>query len=207
MSDIRQSPDAATPKAALRTRLLAARRALPAEVRAAAVERVRAALLEAVAAVARSAAGRLTVAGYVPIGPEPGGPDLPGVLARALPPGGRLLLPVLLPDLALDWALYQPPAAEPTPDWWRAPPGPRLGEAAIGQAALVVTPAVAVDRRGIRLGRGGGSYDRALTRPPAAVPVIVLLYDGELTPRLPAEPHDRPVTAVVTPSHGLTRLP
>jgi 5-formyltetrahydrofolate cyclo-ligase len=208
VSDFRQSPDRATAKTALRTRLLAARRALPPEVRAAAAHRVRAALLAAIPA------GQVTVAGYVPIGPEPGGPDLPEVLARALPPGGRLLLPVLLPDLALDWALYQPALAPPAAagrraDWWRAPPGPRLGPAAIGEAALVVTPAVAVDRRGVRLGRGGGSYDRALPLASPGAQLVALLYDGELLldADLPAEPHDRQVSAAITPSHGLVPLP
>jgi 5-formyltetrahydrofolate cyclo-ligase len=202
VSDFRQSPDRVTAKTALRARLLAARRALPPEVRAAAAHRVRAALLAAIPA------GPVTVAGYVPIGPEPGGPDLPGVLARALPPGGRLLLPVLLPDLALDWAVYQP-AATPEPDWWRAPPGPRLGPAAIGQAALVVAPAVAVDRRGVRLGRGGGSYDRALPLASPSAQLVALLHDGELLldADLPAEPHDRRVSAAITPSRGLVRLP
>lgn len=58
---------------------------------------------------------------------------------------------------------------------------------------------------GRRLGRGGGSYDRALARVPVGTFVCTLLYDGELLDRVPAEPHDRTVTAVVTPG-GLTRL-
>ena len=49
----------------------------------------------------------------------------------------------------------------------REPAGPRLGRAAVAEAQLVVVPALAVDRRGLRLGRGGGSYDRALARVPA----------------------------------------
>jgi 5-formyltetrahydrofolate cyclo-ligase len=203
VSDFRQSPDRVTAKTALRAHLLAARRALPPAVRTAAADRVRAALLAAIPA------GQVTIAGYVPIGPEPGGPDLPELLAGALPPGGRLLLPVLLPDLGLDWALYQPSAVGPRADWWRAPPGPRLGPAAIGQAALVVTPAVAVDRRGVRLGRGGGSYDRALPLADPGAGLVALLHDGELLldADLPAEPHDRHVSAAITPSRGLVRLP
>ena len=71
---------------------------------------------------------------------------------------------------------------------------------------MVVVPAVAVDRAGVRLGRGGGSYDRVLARVPPGVPVIALLYDGELCAALPAGPHDRRVTAVVTPSAGFVPL-
>jgi 5-formyltetrahydrofolate cyclo-ligase len=87
----------------------------------------------------------------------------------------------------------------------REPSGPRLGPAAIVEADLVVVPALAVDRRGVRLGRGGGSYDRALTRAVPDALIVAVLYDGELVEALPAEPHDRRVHAVVTP-HGLIRL-
>jgi 5-formyltetrahydrofolate cyclo-ligase len=187
-------------KAAVRARLLAARRSLPAEVRAAAASRVQE-TLAALLARTRPA----TVAGYLPFGTEPGGADLPAMLAGALPPGGRLLLPVLNEDLTLDWAVYRP--GDPVSDW-RSPPGRRLGLPAIGTAALVVAPALAVDRRGVRLGRGGGSYDRALAFVPAGVQVVALLHDGELLgEQLPVEPHDRHVSAVITPSQGLVTLP
>jgi 5-formyltetrahydrofolate cyclo-ligase len=145
--------------------------------------------------------GRGTVAAYVPMPGEPGGPSLPDALAGT---GVRLLLPVLLPDLDLDWAVYDG-ALVPARFGLREPSGPRLGPAAIGSAALVVVPAVAVDRRGVRLGRGGGSYDRALARVPAGTMIVAALYDGELVDALPADPHDVRVTAVATPS-GLTRL-
>jgi 5-formyltetrahydrofolate cyclo-ligase len=185
-------------KAAARAELLAARRALRAEVRAAAATRVG----EIAVAVLAELAPR-TVAGYVPFGTEPGGADLPAALARALPAGGRLLLPVLREDRTLDWATY---GAGGRIDW-QAPAGTRLGSAAIGQAELVVVPALAVDRHGVRLGRGGGSYDRALALASPNALVVALLYDGELLDALPAEPHDRRVSAAITPSLGLVRLP
>ena len=56
---------------------------------------------------------------------------------------------------------------------------------------------------GVRLGRGGGSYDRALAR--ATGLVVALLHDGELLDRLPREPHDLPVHAVALPG-GVTVL-
>jgi 5-formyltetrahydrofolate cyclo-ligase len=195
-----EQPDAAAAaKAAERARLLAARRALPPEVRAAAATRLQKILVTTLAESAPH-----TVAAYQPFGTEPGGPDLPAALAGALPAGGRLLLPVLRDDRALDWAVHGAGASEGS---WRAPAGHRLGIAAIGQADLVVVPALAVDRRGVRLGRGGGSYDRALALAAPAALVVALLYDGELVDALPAEPHDRHVSAVITPSDGLVWLP
>ena len=69
---------------------------------------------------------------------------------------------------------------------------------------MVLVPALAVDHAGNRLGRGGGSYDRALARVGPLIPVIALLYDGELLDQVPAEPHDTPVRAVVRPEAGIT---
>ncbi|MDP9461630.1 MAG: 5-formyltetrahydrofolate cyclo-ligase, partial [Actinomycetota bacterium] len=87
------------------------------------------------------------------------------------------------------------------------PLGPRLGPTAIGTADVIVVPALAVARDGVRLGRGGGYYDRALrhSRPDAVV--VALVHDDELVDELPAEPHDHRVNAVVTPSGGWRALP
>ncbi len=80
-------------------------------------------------------------------------------------------------------------------------------------ADLVLLPGLAVDRAtGLRLGRGGGSYDRVLARIETGAPagrarrplLATLLYPDELLDGVPAEPHDRPVDAVLTPD-GLTR--
>ena len=75
-----------------------------------------------------------------------------------------------------------------------------LGVDAVTDADVVLVPALAVGADGARLGRGGGSYDRALARVPAGRPRTALLYDGELLPGVPAEPHDQRVSGVVTPS-------
>ena len=64
---------------------------------------------------------------------------------------------------------------------------------------MVLVPGLAVSTDGLRLGAGGGSYDRALGRVPVGTFTCVLLYDGEVGRDVPVEPHDRPVTAAVTP--------
>ncbi|MGN6574126.1 MAG: 5-formyltetrahydrofolate cyclo-ligase [Nocardioides sp.] len=143
-----------------------------------------------------------TVAAYVSIGQEPGTGPLLELLAAA---GKRIVLPVLLPDNDLDWAAYTgPDDLVAAGRGLLEPPGPRLGREAVATADVVLVPALAVDRSGMRLGRGGGSYDRALGRVPVGTFVCALLYDGEVLDEVPREDHDRPVTAVVTPS-GVSR--
>ncbi|MEE6259487.1 5-formyltetrahydrofolate cyclo-ligase [Plantactinospora sonchi] len=190
-------------KVEVRARLLARRRALSPAARQAAAGRLQAAL---VALVRRVRPERVT--GYVPVGNEPGGPGLPEVLAAALGTTGQLLLPVLRPDLDLDWAPYDGPGSLVAAGrgLWEPRTG-RLGPGAVAEADLVLVPALAVDRAGVRLGRGGGSYDRALARVDGPVLTVALLHDGELLDTVPNDPHDRPVRAVITPTGGVRRLP
>ena len=125
--------------------------------------------------------------------------DGAGRVAAYVPPHG-LLLPVLRPDRDLDWVAHDGSLATGgTLRRLREPTGPRLGPAALETAEIVFVPALAVDATGARLGRGGGSYDRALARVRPGMPVVALLYSGEVVPAVPVEPHDRPVTAALTP--------
>jgi 5-formyltetrahydrofolate cyclo-ligase len=189
-------------KAALRIRMLARRRALSPQVRRVAAERIQA---ELVALVRRVRPDRIT--GYVPVGSEPGGPDLPDAIAGALGPAGQFLLPVLRPDLDLDWAPYGGPGSLVAAGrGLREPAAEPLGPAAIGTAGLIVVPAVAVDQTGLRLGRGGGSYDRALARTDGNALTVALLHDGELIGSVPRGHHDHPVRSVITPSGGFHML-
>ncbi len=144
-----------------------------------------------------------SVAAYVAIGDEPGTSWVLDGLRRA---GVRVLLPVLLDDNDLDWAAYDGAEALAEGRYGlREPTGRRLGVDAVSEVDAVLLPGLAASSRGLRLGRGGGSYDRALTRVPYGTFTCVLLYDGETGRDVPREPHDRAVEAVVTPS-GLTRL-
>jgi 5-formyltetrahydrofolate cyclo-ligase len=182
-------------KEAWRARLLTARDALSADARAARD----AALVAAALRLAASTGG--PICAYVPVGAEPGGPTLVSELVDA---GHEVLLPVVPRERGpLEWAQFDGTFAR-GPLGLREPAGERLGVEAIGTAALVLVPGLAVDRRGIRLGRGAGYYDRSL--PFARAPLVMLLHDDELVERLPAEPHDHPVTAALVPKAGLVTL-
>ncbi|MEU1037330.1 5-formyltetrahydrofolate cyclo-ligase [Streptomyces sp. NPDC005551] len=187
-------------KRKLRQELLSVRRGLTADD-----VRETAAALAARALELPELAHAGTVAAYVSVGSEPGTPALLDALRAR---GARVLLPVLLPDNDLDWGEY---TGEDTLVRVRhggrmallEPAGERLGPDAVREAEAVLLPGLAVDGRGMRLGRGGGSYDRVLARLERAgadPALVVLLYDTEVVERVPEEPHDRPVHAVVTPS-------
>src|SRR5215211_3963499 len=99
-------------KIALRNYIVTARRSLSESVRRSADSLIQLHLRSLISTSPWTAVPRdapLTVAAYVPVGWEPGGADLPEALSSTLPPGGRLLLPVLLDDGDLDWALYKGP--------------------------------------------------------------------------------------------------
>ena len=176
-----------TDKARLRAAALSRRAGLDAAAQAATA----AALVRAVRPLA---GGR--VAAYASVGTEP---DTASLLVGL----DDVLLPVLLPGGGLDWAVYDGRLL-PGPRGTLEPAGPRLGPDAIADCTVIVVPALAVDRAGVRLGRGGGSYDRALARTGAYV--VAALHPGELVSSLPVEPHDRPVHAAVLPDRGLVEL-
>jgi 5-formyltetrahydrofolate cyclo-ligase len=193
-------PEVQQDKALLRARLLAARAALSDEHRREAGRLIRDELLTL---PQLQMAG--TVAAYYSVGAEP---DTRGLVYALWKRGTYVLLPLLLPDGDLDWASYEgPDSLVPGPRGLAEPGEPPRGPEAVARADVVLAPALAVDHAGNRLGRGGGSYDRALARVTPLIPVIALLYDAELLGHVPAEPHDTPVRAAVRPGPGITWLP
>jgi 5-formyltetrahydrofolate cyclo-ligase len=190
-------PEVGAAKAALRARHLARRRARPQAERAADAEAVAAGLL-------RGLAGMRTLAAYVPDAEEPGHGRLPAAFTQL---GARVLLPVVPAEGAeLGWAVDTGRLA-PGRFGLLEPVGHRLGATAVGTADVVVVPALAVSRDGVRLGRGRGYYDRALRHVRPGAVLVAVVFDDELLDELPAEPHDVRVTAVVTPSGGWQALP
>ncbi|KAJ8140394.1 hypothetical protein OY671_006414 [Metschnikowia pulcherrima] len=136
---------------------------------------------------------------------RPGEPGTSAMLERLAARGVRSSSPVLGAGLQRDWAVYDGPADLQVRAPGRPPePGtPTSGPEAIAEADVVVAPALAVDSRGVRLGQGGGWYDRALehVRPGTKVVAVVFpeeVYDASDRPS-PVEPHDRTVDAVATP--------
>ena len=188
-------------KSQLRSRIVAARRSVdPAER-----QRQARALARHAATLAEPGA---TVCAYVPVGSEPGSAALiDGLVDR----GVVVLLPVARRDsedtpLPLQWGRYRPGELVSAPFGLREPRRPWLAADVLREASVLLVPALAVDRRGARLGRGAGFYDRTLGLAAPGATLVAVVGDDELVDRLPAEPHDVPMTHALTPGRGLVRL-
>jgi 5-formyltetrahydrofolate cyclo-ligase len=189
-------------KAALREQLLMARLDVADEVRAAEARM----LGEHVGLVV---SGDSTVCAYVPVGTEPGSIEMLDVLLRR---AKRVLLPVArtaadATPMPLRWGEYRPGGLTRGPWGLLEPLEPWLPESALADAGLVIVPALAIDHRGARLGRGRGFYDRSLPSRDPHARLIAVVRDDELVKELPAEPHDVPMTDALTPRRGVIALP
>lgn len=73
-------------------------------------------------------------------------------------------------------------------------------EAPIVEPDLLIVPLVAFDRRGGRIGQGGGTYDRTIAnlRARRKVFVLGLAYACQEAPEIPMEPHDERLDAILT---------
>ena len=124
----------------------------------------------------------------------------------------RSLLPVLLDEAGA-------PLGEPRWGLWEAgralvtlgrppaqPDGEARGAESLKEADLIVIPALAASADGTRLGQGGGWYDRALVHRCPGTPVVAVIFDDEVLEAgvIPAEPHDVPIDAIVTPTRTIT---
>lgn len=199
------------PKSVLRERLRAGRRARPEPVRSKddADLATRVLAIPAVAALVADPSGGC-VAAYASFGTEPRTTATRAALARA---GVPVLLPVIRDDGGLDFSwdgddlgdgTVSPGIPEPT--------GPVAAHGMAGLlelgCAVVLTPALAVDVHGNRIGKAGGYYDRLLAGlddvPPVRRPLLVaVVHDDEVLDHVPNLPHDRPVDAAVTPARFL----
>ncbi|HYQ35740.1 MAG TPA: 5-formyltetrahydrofolate cyclo-ligase [Mycobacterium sp.] len=188
-------------KAALREQLLAARGGVADAVRAAEARM----LSEHLELMVTSGS---TVCAYVPVGTEPGSIEMVDMLLRR---ARRVLLPVARTTadnapLPLRWGEYRPGALVPGPWGLLEPAEPVLPVSALGEADLVIVPALAVDHQGVRLGRGRGFYDRSLGGRDPQARLVAMVRDAEFVGELPAEAHDVPMTHVITPRGGVMAL-
>lgn len=136
---------------------------------------------------------------------EPGTQEfIRGAVARGI----RVLLPITRVDGLLDWAVADPDGEiaeglfgmpEPT--------GEVLSPLAVNDVDLLVIPAAAVDRTGMRLGWGRGYFDKTLGSMEHCPPVYAVIFDSELVDDVPRDLHDQPVTGVVTPTRTVTLAP
>ncbi|CRZ18518.1 5-formyltetrahydrofolate cyclo-ligase [Mycolicibacterium neworleansense] len=188
-------------KTELRTGVLRARRAVPADHRDSEAQ----ALCRWLPALVRSGQ---TVCAYVPVGSEPGSQALLDALVEL---GARVLLPVARNDedgraMPMQWGPYEPRTLVAGEFGLREPAPPWLPAGHIADAEVILVPALAVDRSGNRLGRGAGFYDRTLIYAAPHARLVAVVRDGELVDELPADPHDVRMTHALTPSGGIVTL-
>ena len=122
--------------------------------------------------------------------------------------GIRVLLPITRVDGLLDWVVADPDADVTEgvlgiPE----PVGELLGPIAVNDVDLMIIPAAAVDRTGMRLGWGRGYFDKTIGSIQNCPPVYAVIYDTELLDEVPRDLHDQPVTGVVTPTRTITLAP
>lgn len=120
--------------------------------------------------------------------------DTHAILAQARRRGKTVALPVTQPDGQMQFARYD---GALVPGRYGIPEPPRSAQILLPQPGdLMLVPALAYDRAGRRLGRGGGYYDRFLARVDCCT--VGLIRAAFLLDALPAEWNDVPVSAVIT---------
>lgn len=146
--------------------------------------------------------GVAKVACYLPFGNEP---DTELFIDWALENSIEVLLPVSKTDGSLDWIVFNGETETGIFGFAEA-----VGETVkFTGVDLLIAPALAVDKNGMRLGKGKGYYDRLLAGLANVPPIAAVVFDDELVDEVPIEPHDRSVDAAVTPSqvvHFTNRL-
>lgn len=174
---------------------------------------------ERVAAQQANAAHLITaLAGYPAVCaflPLPSEPLAAALLDRLSDLGVRVLVPVVTGHQPLDWTDYS--AARSAGLGVTAGPlgisqldGPRLGPGQPADVPVMLVPALAIDRCGSRLGRGGGHYDRSLAlirTLTTTLPLLIgVIYDDELMAFVPRDALDVPVNRLVCPRSGVVDL-
>jgi 5-formyltetrahydrofolate cyclo-ligase len=129
-------------------------------------------------------------------------------VAGAVGRGIRVLLPVTRADGLLDWSVATP-ELDITEGMFGLPEpvGELLGPIAVNDVDLLVIPAAAVDRTGMRLGWGRGYFDKTIGSMERCPPVYAVVFDSEVLDEVPSDLHDQPVSGVVTPTQTIVLAP
>ncbi|MFB4354735.1 5-formyltetrahydrofolate cyclo-ligase [Microbacterium sp. LS_15] len=149
--------------------------------------------------------GAASISCFLSTTTEPGTRDFVKAAVRR---GIRVLLPVTRADGLLDWAVASDDdeiseGLHGLPE----PTGEVLGPIAVNDVDLMIIPAAAVDRTGMRMGWGRGYFDKTIGSMEKCPPVYAVIYDSEVLDSLPSEVHDQPVNGVVTPTQTLLLSP
>lgn len=181
-----------TTKRELRADIRVERRQRPVSEREAAAANISARLMSLVL----DRAPRL-IACYLSTDDEPGTRPF---LEWAALNGIDVILPVSRPDGLMDWVSSRGGTEQPGLFGISEVVGEPLGAGILAGVDLMIIPAAAVDRSGMRLGWGRGYFDRALSALHHSPPVYAVVFDSEFRETVPREPHDQPVDGVVTPN-------
>ncbi len=145
--------------------------------------------------------GVRSVAAYLSLPEEP---DTRPFLRWTAEQGIRVLLPISRDDGLLDWAPYDGADEDTDVLGMPTPTSELLAPSAINDVDLILVPAAAVDRTGMRMGWGRGYFDKTLGSMENCPPVYAVIFDDELVEAVPQERHDMPVGGVVTPGRIVT---
>ena len=138
----------------------------------------------------------LKIAAYSPLGSEPGGSGFVEALHAA---AAEVWLPLTGKSGILTWSLYEGPESMASGSLGIAEPtGQRHDSAMLADLDIIFAPALAVDRTGMRLGKGAGYYDRALVSARPRPPVIAVVYAEEVIDRVPHDAYDQAVDSIIT---------
>jgi len=145
--------------------------------------------------------GARSIAAYLSLPEEPGTRPF---LRWTFEQGIEVLLPISREDGLLDWAPYDGEEEDEDVLGLPTPTSELRGPIAINDVDLILVPAAAVDRTGMRMGWGRGYFDKTLGSMEKCPPVYAVIFDDELVDAVPQERHDQPVNGVVTPGGVVT---
>ena len=142
--------------------------------------------------------GSRTVMTYVPL---PSEVDTRYLIGKAMEQGKRIAVPYVgygdQRIIACEFTAFED--LEKGPFGIEQPREGQLKVIPLKEIGLIVVPAIAYDEQNMRLGRGGGFYDRFLASGElSASSTIGIAFSFQIVEHIPSAPHDRPVNRVVT---------